>query len=97
MTEPLLTKSLFLDYNIVTKCILHPKAIDDILPKIKQFSCHNQASERCVKLITEDSSSVCGPLRHDGYIKTRLEFIVSLLWQLLDSSQKIKIQIENPE
>lgn len=47
ITELALNKSLY--YTSLTKCIPNPRAIDEvILPKIKLFPCHNQATERCV-------------------------------------------------
>lgn len=39
---------------------------------IKDFPCHTQAVERCVKLVTEASSAVCGKNKRDGFIKARL-------------------------
>lgn len=40
---------------------------------IKNFPCHTQAVERCVKLVTEASLKVCGPQSRDGYIRTTLK------------------------
>ena len=37
-----------------------------------KFSCHTQATERCVKLVTEAASAVCGQPARDGYIRARL-------------------------
>lgn len=34
--------------------------------------CHSQAVERCVKLVTEASSSVCGQEARDGFIRSRI-------------------------
>lgn len=34
--------------------------------------CHSQAVERCVKLVTEASSSVCGQEARDGFIRCRI-------------------------
>lgn len=39
---------------------------------ILNFPCHSQAVERCVKLVTETSSSVCGDDARDGFIRTRI-------------------------
>lgn len=39
---------------------------------IVKFPCHTQAVERCVKLVTEASSSVCGENKRDGFIRARL-------------------------
>lgn len=37
-----------------------------------RFPCHTQAVERCVKLVTESSSNVCGAEARDGFIRTRV-------------------------
>lgn len=37
-----------------------------------KFPCHTQAVERCVKLVTEASKSVCGTEARDGFIRTTL-------------------------
>lgn len=36
------------------------------------FPCHTQAVERCIKLVTEASSAVCGKVARDGFIRGRL-------------------------
>ena len=38
-----------------------------------KYPCHTQAVERCVKLVTEASSAVCGVKARDGFIRVRLE------------------------
>lgn len=38
-----------------------------------KYPCHTQAVERCVKLVTEAASSVCGVRARDGFIRVRLE------------------------
>ncbi len=38
-----------------------------------RFPCHTQAIERCVKLVTEASMSVCGVESRDGFTRSRLE------------------------
>ena len=38
-----------------------------------RYPCHTQAVERCIKVVTEASQSVCGKNRRDGFIRTRLE------------------------
>jgi len=38
-----------------------------------KYPCHTQAVERCVKLVTESCSSVCGVTARDGFIRVRLE------------------------
>jgi len=72
VTEPPLTKQL--DDQVISGCIMNPQTTNNIIvSNIKQFPCHTQATERCVKLVTEASASVCGPSRRDGFIKTCLE------------------------
>jgi len=49
-------------------------ACDDTpLLDFPKYPCHTQAVERCVKLTTEASSSVCGVKSRDGFIRARLE------------------------
>ena len=38
-----------------------------------RYPCHTQAVEKCVKVVTEASQSVCGKNRRDSFIRTRLE------------------------
>lgn len=38
-----------------------------------RYPCHTQAVERCIKVVTEASQSVCGENRRDGFIRTRPE------------------------
>jgi hypothetical protein len=42
-------------------------------PYLSSFPCHTQGTERCVKLVTEAASLVCGEKRRDGFIRSRLE------------------------
>lgn len=39
---------------------------------ILKFPCHSQAVERCVKLVTEASTAVCGFDARDGYIRSKI-------------------------
>lgn len=39
----------------------------------KRFPCHTQAVERTVKIVTDASSTVCGPKARDGYIRAKLK------------------------
>lgn len=39
---------------------------------VKDFPCHTQAVERCIKLVTEASSAVFGENKRDGFIRARL-------------------------
>ena len=66
VTEPPLTRNISedeLEELIMTKS----KKQFDTMP------CHTQAVERCVKLVTEASSSVCGSESRDGFIRARIE------------------------
>jgi hypothetical protein len=40
--------------------------------QLPQLPCHTQATERCIKLVTEASAAVCGPERRDGFIRSRI-------------------------
>ena len=39
---------------------------------VQNFPCHTQSVERCVKLVSEASASVCGINTRDGFIRLRL-------------------------
>ena len=39
---------------------------------LEKFPCHTQAVERCVKLVTKASLSVCGHKNRDGMIRVKL-------------------------
>lgn len=41
--------------------------------EFENFPCHTQAVERCVKLVTEASISVCGSEARDGFIRSRIK------------------------
>ena len=43
------------------------------IPKFEKSPCHTQSVERCVKLVTEASASVCGVEARDGFIRARVE------------------------
>ncbi|GBM19746.1 hypothetical protein AVEN_895-1 [Araneus ventricosus] len=43
------------------------------IKEIQKFSCHTQAVERCVKLVTEASNKVCGHEARDDYIRATLK------------------------
>ena len=44
---------------------------EKVIPRItfSRLPCHTQAVERCVKMIIEASTAVCGAERRDRYIK----------------------------
>ncbi|CAG4928614.1 unnamed protein product [Colias eurytheme] len=71
VTEPPILKNI--STSIILECIETPEKIDHfIIPLLKKYPCHTQATERCVKIVTEASAAVCGPIRRDGFIRTRL-------------------------
>ena len=41
--------------------------------EIAQFPCHTQATERCIRLVTEASAAVCGQAARDGFIRARIK------------------------
>jgi hypothetical protein len=41
--------------------------------KIARFPCHTQATERCIRLVTEASAAVCGQTARDGFIRARIK------------------------
>lgn len=43
-----------------------------LMSDFNMFPCHTQTVERCVKLVTEASQSVCGTEARDGYIRSTL-------------------------
>lgn len=38
-----------------------------------RYTCHTQAVERMVKLVTESSLAVCGATARDGFLKAKIE------------------------
>lgn len=67
ITEPPVTMK-YSDSEITSKIASGGKLLD-----IEKYPCHTQAVERCVKLVTEASASVCGPVARDGFIRTRIK------------------------
>jgi len=41
-------------------------------PVVTFDPCHTQAVERCIKVVTGASQSVCGKNQREGFIRTRL-------------------------
>lgn len=41
--------------------------------EILKFPCHTQTVERCIKLVTQASESVCGEKARDGFIRGRIQ------------------------
>lgn len=52
---------------------LYVKTGGDTTLEFPRFPCHTQAVERCVKIVTDASLSVCGPESRDGFIRALLE------------------------
>jgi len=52
------------------QCVVNEGLGDKFL--IPRLSCHSQAVERTVKLVTEAASKVCGPEKRDAFIRTTL-------------------------
>ncbi|GBM56849.1 hypothetical protein AVEN_227353-1 [Araneus ventricosus] len=72
VTEPPLTER-FSD-DMISKAIVNRAIIQEtILPTIKGFPSHTQATERIVKEVTEAAVAICGPSRRDGFIRNRLK------------------------
>lgn len=67
LTEPPLTMELSEEY--LKNCIHKKKMIEISV----NFPCHTQAVERCVKVVTEASSKVCGETSRDGYIRAKFQ------------------------
>jgi len=40
---------------------------------LQAFPCHTQATERCIRLVTQASAAVCGEEQRDGFIRARLK------------------------
>ena len=47
----------------------------DIPYEAPKFSCNTQATERCVKLVTEAAAAVAGPEAREGYISAGISHI----------------------
>ncbi|GBL87709.1 hypothetical protein AVEN_81330-1 [Araneus ventricosus] len=72
VTEPPLIER-FSD-DMIAEAIVNPAIIQEaILPTIKRFPCHSQATERIVKVVTEAIAAVCLPSRRGGFIRNRLK------------------------
>jgi len=67
VTEPPLTKDFTVD---LLKDIFNQKEKFGCLTAIP---CHTQAIERCIKIVSEASISVCGDRRRDGFIRSKIE------------------------
>lgn len=54
------------------ECMLAIKSSEVPILEFPDLPCHTQAVERCVRLVTEASASVCGAEARHGFIKARL-------------------------
>ena len=60
----------------VFTCSMSKEVIQDFrhIPyQVPKFSCNTQATERCVKLVTEAAAAVVGPDSREGYIRAQLQ------------------------
>ncbi|CAG9826901.1 unnamed protein product [Diabrotica balteata] len=80
ITEPLLTKCI--SNEELEEMILDIPAEIEIL----KYPCHTQAVERCIKLVTEASVTVCGNTARDEFMH---ELLLALVCQY--SRQKVNI------
>ena len=56
-------------------CLLSTQEIQqfsDVPYNAPKFSCNTQATERCVKIVTEAAAAVAGPEAREGYIRARI-------------------------
>ena len=66
ITEPPLTRDITVEE---INELVHSKQKREF----PHLPCHTQAVERCVKLVTEAASLVCGEISRDGFIRSRIE------------------------
>ncbi|CAF4958948.1 unnamed protein product [Pieris macdunnoughi] len=72
VSEPPVLKQISTD--LLKDAIANPDIVEtEILTLYSQMPCHTQASERCIKIVTEACSAVCGPERREGWIKNTLK------------------------
>ncbi|GBN64215.1 hypothetical protein AVEN_14001-1 [Araneus ventricosus] len=67
VTEPPITADLIIEE---LKSIAENESIKDL--QIYKFPFHTQSIERCVKLVTETASSLCGSYNRDGFIRNTM-------------------------
>ena len=59
----------------VFTCVLSKMELEQLREKpyqVPKFACNTQATERCVKLVTEAAASVVGPEARDGYVRAQV-------------------------
>lgn len=95
----LLSESGLLEPPVVTSFSLHDlrnllnedgSISNSKFKRIAEMPCHTQAVERCVKLVTESSKTVCGERNRDGLIRTTLASRASM--PSFDNKSKYKMQ-----
>lgn len=71
-TEPPLTK--IIPTEIISEALADDSKVNSlILSVFRGIPCHTQSTERCIKLVTESCTAVCGPIRREGWIRNKLE------------------------
>jgi hypothetical protein len=68
ITEPPVTMQF--EQRVIEECA---NSTEPPIFSALKFPCHNQAVERCVKLVTDASNSVCGQEQRDGFIRSTLQ------------------------
>lgn len=60
--------------NISTSVVVNYFEIDDPSEylQLPNYPCHTQATERCIRLVTDASSAVIGEENRDGFIRARI-------------------------
>jgi hypothetical protein len=71
VSEPPVTKAL--STVVLKEYIDRTKEHDPGFLDLPNLPCHTQAVERCVKLVTEAATAVCGAEARDGFIKAKIK------------------------
>lgn len=72
VSEPPLIKQIQTD--VIYRAIRNIEIVEtEILPVFRKMPCHSQATERCIKLVTESCVAVCGPDKREGWIRNKLK------------------------
>ena len=59
-----------LKFNLSNFCLLeYVNEISALVTKLKNYPCHTQAVERCIKLVSEAYEKVCGLTKRNGFIR----------------------------
>lgn len=60
--------------DVIYRAIRNIEIVEtEILPTFRKMPCHSQATERCIKLVTESCVNVCGPDKREGWIRNKLK------------------------